>query len=254
MTEATLRPDGRADDDLRPIEIETGVQRNPEGSVLYRCGGTTVLVSVSVAESVPEWMRGGGRGWLTAEYAMHPRANARRQRREGRRGSIGGRTAEIQRLIGRSLRAGVHLDQIGERTVTVDCDVLDGDGGTRTASVSAGFVALALAMHRLRERGLLGRGVLRAPVAAISVGWAGRALLDVCYEEDRDAEMDLNVVATPRGEVIEVQGTAEVRPMPRSQLDAMLDIGLASMSRLHATQRTALEAAGVSLDELIRAE
>ncbi|MCB9630483.1 MAG: ribonuclease PH [Sandaracinaceae bacterium] len=253
MSDATKsRPDGRAPSDLRTVTIETGFQRNPEGSVLYRAGGTTVLVSVSVAEGVPAWMQSGRGGWLTAEYAMHPRANARRQRRDGRSAAgVDGRSAEIQRLIGRSLRAAVRLDQIGQRTITVDCDVLDGDGGTRTAAVTAGFVGVALALDALRKRALLGRGVLRVPVGGVSVGYAGgRALLDVCYQEDRDAQMDLNIVATRAGAIIEVQGTAEASPIPRQHFDEMLALGLGAMPAIDALQRGALERAGVALDEL----
>lgn len=253
MTDVTLeRPDGRGPTELRPVIIETGFQRNPEGSVLYRAGQTSVLVAVSVAEGVPTWMQNQRGGWLTAEYAMHPRANRRRQRRDGRGATgVDGRTAEIQRLIGRALRAAVHLDQIGARTITVDCDVLDGDGGTRTASVTAGFIGVALALDSLRKRGVLGGGVLRSPVAGISVGYAsGRPLLDVCYQEDRDAEMDLNIVATRGGAIIEVQGTAEQSPIPRDRFDAMLALGLSAMPAIEASQRAALERAEVSLSAL----
>ena len=246
----STRIDGREVDVLRPVTIETGVQQNPEGSVLYRCGGTAVLVSASIAEGAPRWMKGSGEGWLTAEYAMHPRANRRRQLRE--RGAIGGRTAEIQRLIGRSLRAAVSLDRIGERTITVDCDVLDADGGTRTAAITGGFIALGLALNQLREKGLLKSKVLRAPVAAISVGSCeGRALLDLCYVEDRDADVDLNVIGTEGGGLIEVQGTAEGAPIPRASFDAMLDLGQRAIPALVAQQRVALEAAGVDLDRLL---
>lgn len=249
---SVARIDDRPDDALRPITIETGVQAHPEGSVLYRCGGTAVLVSVSVADGAPPWMHTSGHGWLTAEYAMHPRANRRRQNREGRRGSIGGRTAEIQRLIGRSLRAAVALDRIGERTITVDCDVLDADGGTRTASVTGGYIGLAIALHKLREQKLIKTQVLRGPVAAISVGLLGeRPLLDLCYEEDRDADVDLNVVATASGGLIEVQGTAEGAPIPRAHFDTMLDMGLGAMADMERHQRAALTAAGVELEALL---
>ena len=249
----SARVDGRAFDELRPISVETGTQRNPEGSVLYRQGGTTVLISVSVDERVPKWMKGQGKGWLTAEYAMHPRANARRQTRDGRGPKLDARSQEIQRLIGRSLRAAVLLEQIGERTITVDCDVLDGDGGTRCASITAGFVGVALALQDLREKGLLGAGVLRSPVAAISVGQVGdAAALDLCYLEDRDAEMDLNVVGTRAGDIIEVQGTAEGAPIPRSSFDALVARALGAMETLGQIQADALEAAGVDLAALIR--
>lgn len=246
------RSDGRGYDTPRPVTIETGLLRNPEGCVLYRCGGTSVLVTASVDEGQPRWMNDAGHGWLTAEYAMHPRCNPRRQHREGRRGSIGGRTAEIQRLIGRSLRAAVDLSKLGERTITLDCDVLDADGGTRTASVSAGFVAVAMALDGLRKKGLVAKGVLRAPVAAISVGlWSGTPILDLCYVEDRDAEVDLNVVGTATGAFVEVQGTAEGAPIERPKLDAMLDLALGAMPGLIETQRAALRAVGVDLDLLV---
>ncbi len=247
------RSDGRANDALRPISIDLGLQHNPEGSVLYRCGGTTVLVAASVSEGGPDWLRDRpGHGWLTAEYAMHPRANRHRQRREGRKGSIGGRTAEIQRLIGRSLRSCVALDKLGDRSIYVDCDVLDADGGTRTASVTAGFIATAIALNGLRKRGLVGPGILRAPVAAISVGLLDdKAVLDLCYTEDRDAEVDLNVVGTEGGAFVEVQGTAEGAPVPRLHLDSMLDLALGAMPQLIAAQRKALEEAGVDLGKLV---
>lgn len=246
------RPDGRGADDLRPITIETGLQRNPEGSVLYRCGGTSVLVSASLESGAPRWMDTPGHGWLTAEYQMHPRANPHRQRREGRQGSIGGRTAEIQRLIGRALRSCVSLAHLGERTLTIDCDVLDADGGTRTASVTAGFVAAAIALDRLVKDGAVRTGILRTPIAAISVGLLeGAPILDLCYVEDRDAEVDLNVVGTADGSFVEVQGTAEGAPVPRAQLDAMLDMALGAMPALIAAQKAALESVGVNLDRLL---
>ncbi|MAQ19013.1 MAG: ribonuclease PH [Sandaracinus sp.] len=246
------RPDQRAADEPRPITVEIGIQHNPEGSVLYRCGGTAVLVSASIEDGAPRWLEQPGHGWLTAEYQMHPRANRRRQQREGRRGSIGGRTAEIQRLIGRALRSSIRLDRLGERVITIDCDVLDADGGTRTASVTGGFIALALALDGLKKKGKVRAGILRSPVAAISVGLLNDApLLDLCYAEDRDAEVDLNVVGTAEGAFVEVQGTAEGAPVPREHLDSMLDLALGSMPRLVAAQRLALETAGADLDGLL---
>ncbi|MBO6933348.1 MAG: ribonuclease PH [Deltaproteobacteria bacterium] len=246
------RPDKRAPDALRPVTIETGLQRNPEGSVLYRCGGTSVLISASLEDGAPRWMDTPGHGWLTAEYQMHPRCNPRRQHREGRRGSIGGRTAEIQRLIGRALRSCVALEDLGDRTITIDCDVLDADGGTRTASVTGGFVALAIALDRLVKDGSVRTGILRTPIAAISVGLLKDApILDLCYLEDRDAEVDLNVVGTGDGAFVEVQGTAEGAPVPRAQLDAMLDLALGAMPELIASQKAALESVGVNLDRLL---
>jgi len=246
------RVDGRAYDALRPVSIDANVQRNPEGSVLYRCGGTTVLIAASVSDRVPDWMRDTGRGWLTAEYAMHPRANPERQRRDSRKGSIDGRSSEIQRLIGRALRAAVDFEKLGERMITVDCDVLDADGGTRTASITGGMVALAMALDRLRATGLVDRGVLHAPIAAISVGLLeSRPMLDLCYTEDRDAEVDLNVVGTPAGGVVEVQGTAEGAPILREKLDQMIDLALFAMPALAEEQRRALRAVDVDIERLL---
>ncbi len=246
------RDDGRSYDALRPVAIEANVQRNPEGSVLYRCGGTTVLIAASVSEGVPDWMRDTGRGWLTAEYAMHPRANPERKRRDGRSGRIDGRSSEIQRLIGRALRAAVDFEKLGERMVTVDCDVLDADGGTRTASITGGMVALAIALDRLRKTGLVEKGVLREPIAAISVGLVeGHPMLDLCYTEDRDAEVDLNVVGTPGGGVVEVQGTAEGAPIAREALDRMIDLALGAMPALADGQRKALQTLDVDVDRLL---
>ncbi len=228
------------------------MQRNPEGSVLYRCGGTTVLISASVAEKVPDWMRDTGRGWLTAEYEMHPRANPDRKRRDRQKGRIDGRSSEIQRLIGRALRSAIDFEKLGERMITVDCDVLDADGGTRTASITGGMVALAMALDRLRAIGLVEKGVLREPIAAISVGLVeDRPMLDLCYTEDRDAEVDLNVVATPHASVVEVQGTAEGAPIPRERLDQMLDLALAAMPELVANQNRTLSALDIDLARLL---
>ena len=246
------RTDGRSHDAPRPLTIETGLQRNPAGSVLVRTGGTTVLVAASIDEGSPPWLEKEGHGWLTAEYSMHPCANPRRQRRDGRKGPIDGRTSEIQRLIGRALRAAVNLDRIGARTINVDCDVLDADGGTRTASVTGGMVAVAMALDTLRARGLVAPGVIRKPVAAISVGLlGGYPLLDLCYVEDRDADVDLNVVATATNEVVEVQGTAEGAPVPREKIDAMLDLAMNAMPGIVAAQKAALEKAGIDLARLV---
>ena len=248
---STTRADGRSSDAIRPITIEVGVQKNPEGSVIYQCGGTRVLIAASVDENVPGWMRGKGNGWVTAEYAMHPRANPQRKEREGRRGQIDGRTQEIQRLIGRALRSIVALDKLGERQIIVDCDVLDADGGTRTAAITGGFVALAMAIDSLRKRGLLVNGVLRSEVAAISAGLVdGRCLVDLPYVEDSKAEVDLNVVSDGRGGLIEVQGTAEGAPVPRGVFDQLVDLGMAAMVPLRAAQDAALAKAGVDLARL----
>jgi len=246
------RADGRSYDALRPVSIEANVQRNPEGSVIYRCGGTTVLIAASVSEGVPDWMRGTGRGWLTAEYAMHPRANPERKRREGRNGRIDGRSSEIQRLVGRALRAAIDFDKLGERMITVDCDVLDADGGTRTASVTGGMVAIAIALDRLRATGLVDKGVLHEPIAAISVGLLeDHPMLDLCYTEDRDAEVDLNVVGTPAGAVVEVQGTAEGAPIVREKLDQMIDLALGAMPALAEEQRRALRELDIDVERLL---
>lgn len=246
------RSDGRSANAPRAVGMELGPLRNPEGSVLYRAGGTTVLLATSVEEGVRDFLRGTGRGWVTAEYAMHPRCGPARQPRDGRRaGGIDGRAQEIQRLVGRALRAAVVPEKLRERTVTIDCDVLDADGGTRTASITGGFVALALALEGLRKRGLVGPGVLRAQVVAVSVGVVdGTPMVDLCYEEDRDAQMDLNVVATATGDIVEVQGTAEGEPITRAQHDALLTLALGAVPALAAAQREALRARGVDLDAL----
>ena len=247
------RPDGRALDALRPVEMVTGFHRCSEGSVLYRAGGTVVLCTASIDSKVPAFLEGKGKGWLTAEYQMHPRANPpRREQRDGRAKAISGRTQEIQRLIGRALRAAVSLDKLGENTIAIDCDVLEADGGTRTASITGGFVALALALHKLQARGTLTAPVLRESVAATSVGYlaSDRMALDLVYTEDSAAHVDLNVVATASGSIVEVQGTAEGDPVPRKKIDAMLDMGLAGILELTVLQRDALSHAGVDLDAL----
>ncbi len=245
------RGDGRGAADPRPVVFEVGVQRHPEGSVLVRFGRTAVLVAASVSEGVPRFLEGSGQGWVTAEYAMHPRCGESRQHRDGRRGRVDGRATEIQRLVGRSLRSAVALERLGERTITVDCDVLDADGGTRTAAITGGFVAVALALEKLRRSGLAGGGGLRAPVAAVSAGLVGGfAMVDLCAEEDQRAEMDLNLVATEAGEVVEVQGTAEGPPVPRERFDAVLQRAMEAIPALCVAQRRVLEEAGVSLARL----
>ena len=242
------RPDGRTLDAHRPVELIPGFHRNAEGSVLYRAGRTVVLCVASIDPTVPTWMVGQGRGWLTAEYQMHPRSGPRREARDGRGKAPSGRTQEIQRLIGRALRAALDLKVLGERTVTVDCDVLEADGGTRTASITGGFIALALAIGKLQASGALGGPVLRDQVAAISVGHLGEGLaLDLVYTEDSAARVDLNLVATARGAIVEVQGTAEDEAIPREELDRMVDLGLAGVRSLARTQREALARAGVDL-------
>lgn len=246
------RPDGRHDNELRPITVQLAAQRNPEGSVLYRSGGTTVLLACSIEEKVPPFLEGRGTGWITAEYAMHPRANPdRRQKRTGG-DRVDGRSQEIQRLIGRSLRAAVDLDRLGERTLTLDCDVLDADGGTRTASITGGSIAVALGLDRLLKRGLVEPGVLRSPIAAVSVGLVdGRPVLDLPYVEDSRAQVDLNVVANGEGHVIEVQGTAEGLPMTRRELDQLVDLALEGVASLIQKQEQALREANVDFAALL---
>jgi ribonuclease PH len=236
--------------------MDIGFHTMAEGSVLYRCGKTVVLCTASVDEKVPTFLEGKGKGWLTAEYQMHPRANPqRRESRDGRGKAIGGRTQEIQRLIGRALRAAVDLDHLGERTIAIDCDVLEADGGTRTASITGSFVALALALQKLTQKGTISRRVLREPVAAISVGCtdAGQLLMDLCYLEDSKARVDLNLVATESGAIVEVQGTAEGEAVPRATLDAMVTLAQEGVHELNRLQRAALQEAGVDLAALLQA-
>jgi ribonuclease PH len=233
------RPDGRANHELRPVSIETGFQKYAEGSALVKTGDTWVLCAASIEETVPAFLAGRGVGWVTAEYAMLPRAT---HTRSGR--APGGRAKEIQRLIGRALRAGVDTAALGPRTLTVDCDVLQADGGTRVASITGAYVAVALAVRQLVSRGMLApeAAVMREPVAAVSVGIVdGEARLDLPYAEDSRAEVDMNVVMTRGGKLIEVQGTAERDPFSRAQLDALLDLATAGITQLCAAQARALE-------------
>jgi ribonuclease PH len=232
-----MRPDGRRFDQLRSLEIQTGFQKHAEGSALVKLGDTWVLCAASVERSVPPFLVGKGTGWLTAEYAMLPRSTHTRSKRDP-----GGRGKEIQRLIGRSLRAAVDLEKLGERTITVDCDVLSADGGTRVASITGAWVALALALRTLVARGeLADAAALRPPVAAVSVGIVGgEVVLDLPYIEDSKAEVDLNVVMTEGGHLVEVQGTAEHATFSRAQLDAMLDLAGKGIAELVAAQRRAV--------------
>lgn len=250
-----MKPDRRSGLDpksIRPVEITAGFHSMAEGSVLYRAGKTVVLCTASVDASVPPWMEGKGRGWVTAEYQMHPRSGpVKRERRDGRERSVSGRTKEIERLIGRALRAAVDLGKLGERSITIDCDVLEADGGTRTASVTGGFVALCLALARLRAKGELKGPVLADHIAAVSVGHVdGSLALDLCYAEDSAARVDLNLVATAKGEIVEVQGTAEGRAVPRKDIDAMIDLGLSGIQALNEKQVEALRGQGVDLSAL----
>lgn len=238
------RADGRGADEPRRLEIVGGYLDHAEGSALVTAGGTRVLCAVSVEERVPEFLRGSGRGWLTAEYSMLPRATHTRSERESSKGRIGGRTHEIQRLIGRSLRAVVDLGSIGERTLYVDCDVLQADGGTRTAAINGAWVAVAIALDRLVRDGLIERNPLREPVAAISVGLVdGRLLVDLAYGEDSRAEVDANFVMTGTGGLVEVQGTAEGRTFGRRDLDRMLDAAWRAIERIQRLQQSAVAAA-----------
>jgi ribonuclease PH len=232
----TTRADGRVPTQLRPVSFQLGVQKWAEGSCLIRLGDTEVLCAATVEDKVPPHLRGKGTGWVTAEYAMLPRATAERSQRESARGRIGGRTHEIQRLVGRSLRGVVDLARLGERTVTVDCDVLQADGGTRTASITGGYVAMAAALITFGMERLL-----VTKVAAVSVGIVeGVSLLDLDYSEDSRAEVDFNVVGTDAGTYVELQGTAEGRPFDRPGVDALLDLADAGLARLFTAQAEAL--------------
>lgn len=237
------RIDGRTPDQLRPVTIERGWSKHAEGSVLVSFGGTRVLCTASFTEGVPRWRKGGGEGWVTAEYAMLPRATNTRGDRESVRGKIGGRTHEISRLIGRSLRAVIDFKALGENTVVLDCDVLQADGGTRTAAITGAYVALADAIAWGQGKKLIkaGRQPLTGTVSAVSVGIVGGIpLLDLCYEEDVRAETDMNVVCTGDGRFVEVQGTAEGEPFAREELNALLDLAVAGCGELAGIQRTAL--------------
>ena len=237
------RADGRQNDELRPVTITRHWQLHAEGSALVEFGNTKVLCAASVTEGVPRWRKGSGLGWITAEYSMLPRATHTRSDRESVRGKIGGRTHEISRLIGRSLRAAVDLKALGENTIAIDCDVLQADGGTRTASITGAYVALADAVSWLRDRKALARPEpLITSVAAVSVGVIdGEPRLDLPYSEDVKAGTDMNVVCTGTGDFVEVQGTAEGAPFDRATLDALLDLAVAGCEELALIQRLALE-------------
>jgi ribonuclease PH len=238
------RPDGRANDQLRPVTITRNWQAYAEGSALVEFGATRVLCAASVQQGVPRWRKGSGLGWVTAEYAMLPRATLTRSDRESVRGKIGGRTHEISRLIGRSLRAAIDLSALGENSIAIDCDVLQADGGTRTAAITGAYVALADAVAWLREKGALARPEpLINSIAAVSVGVIdGEPRLDLMYEEDVRAETDMNVVVTGKGEFVEVQGTAEGTPFRRDELDLLLDLAVAGCTELARVQSEALGA------------
>jgi ribonuclease PH len=235
------RSDGRSSDQLRPVRLTPGFMAYAEGSCLIEMGETRVICTATIEEGVPRWLQGRQRGWVTAEYSMLPRSSPERVPREVNRGRPSGRTQEIQRLIGRSLRAVVDLHALGERSVTIDCDVLQADGGTRTASISGAFVALVQAVRGLQTQGVLLRSPLIDSVAAISVGIIGSTpCLDLDYAEDSQAQVDMNVVSTGAGKVVEVQGTAEEGSFDRSDLDALLDLAQKGVDELTEAQRAAL--------------
>ena len=247
-----MRPDGREPDQVRPITIEPDFIRYPEGSVLYRAGDTVVLCNASVLDRTPAFLRGSGEGWVTAEYAMLPRATDTRSEREVNRGRPSGRSQEIQRLIGRSLRAAVRRGELGERTIAIDCDVLQADGSTRTASISGGWIALVLALGRMHEQGLLTEWPLTNQIVGVAAGLVdGEARVDLDYGEDFDCDVDLNLVFTGDGRLIEVQGTAEGEPFSREQFAALVDIGWQGAEQVMAAQMEIvgprLEALGLAL-------
>ena len=234
------RIDGRAWDQLRPMEITPGFNQFAEGSCLIRCGNTMVLCTASVEEKTPPHVP-EGEGWVTAEYSMLPRANRERSKRDIAKLKLSPRSAEIQRLVGRALRAAVDMKKLGERTITIDCDVLQGDGGTRTASVTGGFVALSYALHSLVERGVLSEMPLTTCVAAISAGIVeDQPLLDLCYEEDSSAQVDLNCVMTGEGEIVELQGTGEGRAFTIEEQRKLVDLCAKGIREVQAIQRAAL--------------
>ena len=236
-----MRPSGRAADEMRPVSLERGVSKHAEGSCLVRFGDTHVLCMASVEDRVPPWLRGGGKGWVTAEYAMLPRSTGERMRREATQGKQGGRTLEIQRLIGRSLRAVVNLKALGERQITVDCDVIQADGGTRTAAITGAWVALSDALAWMRARDMIGDDVIGDYVAAVSCGiYEGEAVLDLDYAEDCQAETDANFVMTGSGGIVEIQGTAEGQPFTEAQFLALLAQARSGIGRLVDLQKMAV--------------
>jgi ribonuclease PH len=240
---SSARPSDRANDELRAIRFTRGFTRHAEGSVLVEFGQTRVLCTATVDESVPSFLRGTGQGWVTAEYGMLPRATHTRSPREAAKGKQTGRTQEIQRLIGRALRAVVDLKGLGDRTITIDCDVLQADGGTRTAAITGGYVALMDAVDSLLRKGSLKANPVHAQVAAVSVGiWSGQPVLDLDYAEDSQAETDMNVVMNNGGAFVEIQGTAEGHAFHRHELDELLNLAVQGINQLHALQLQALQA------------
>ncbi len=241
MTDST-RPSNRAPDEMRQVSITRNFTMHAEGSVLIEFGNTKVICTASIEERVPGFLRGKGEGWVTAEYGMLPRSTSSRMRREASSGKQGGRTLEIQRLIGRSLRAVIDMKKLGERTLTIDCDVIQADGGTRTASITGGFVALADAINNLMAEGKLDENPLTGSVASISVGiYKGTPVLDLDYPEDSNAETDMNVVMDGEGQFIEVQGTAEGHPFSRDELNSLLALAEKGITELKALQQEAID-------------
>jgi ribonuclease PH len=239
-----MRPDGRKPDELRPVEIATGYLKTAEGSALITVGNTQVLCAASVETSVPPFLRNTGKGWVTAEYSMLPRATSTRTAREVAKGRPSGRTHEIQRLIGRSLRAVIDLSVLGERSIILDCDVIQADGGTRVASITGAYVALALAVKQMQKYKMVSRSPLTGAVAAISVGMLrGEAILDLCYEEDSSADVDANVVMTDGGRFIEFQATAEHKSFDDTQMGQMTELARKGVAELIAIQQAAVELA-----------
>ena len=240
------RSDGRTSTDLRPVKLTCDFISQSDGSVLIEVGRTRVICTTTIEEGVPPFLKNSGRGWVTAEYGMLPGSSTSRIARESSRGKVGGRTHEIQRLIGRSLRAVTDMAALGERTLWIDCDVIEADGGTRTASITGSYVALALAVHRLRQKGLISGQPLIDSVAAVSVGIVGGQLLvDLCYAEDSTADVDMNLVMTGKGAFIEVQGTAEAHPFSAEQLARLTSLASDAIAALGEMQRATLRAAGV---------
>lgn len=238
---AFFRPGGRKPDQLRPLTLTPDFVQTAEGSVLVTVGNTRVLTNATIEQGVPGWLRNSGRGWVTAEYSMLPRATVTRTPRESERGKIGGRTHEIQRLIGRSLRSVIDMQALGERTVILDCDVIQADGGTRTAAITGAAVALALALNALVKAGTLKKSPMKQLVAATSVGiLGGTPLLDLCYEEDSQAEVDMNVVMTADGGLVETQATAEKGSFSRRELDALIDLAEVGLKQIFDIQRAAI--------------
>lgn len=233
-----MRKDGRRPDEMRPVTVTRPYLKHPEGSVLIEVGDTKVICTATIEEKIPQWLKGSGQGWVTAEYSMLPRSAGTRITRESASGKIGGRTHEIQRLIGRSLRSVTDLKGFGERSIWIDCDVIQADGGTRTASITGAFIALADAFRFLKDRGIISKIPLKDFLAAISVGMVdGEAVLDLNYAEDSTAEVDMNIIMTGKGSFVEVQGTAEAAPFTRDEMEKMTSLAEAGIKDLVARQR-----------------